>query len=122
MEGIGVIPYSPLQGGFLTGKYRKDQPMPKGVRGEGNERMTRFVNDDRNMKLLDEMQAIATVNAKSMAQVAIAWMLSNPVITSPIIGANNVAQLNESLGAIGFRLSTEEKKLLDDLTEWQLAQ
>lgn len=122
LEGIGVIPYSPLQGGFLTGKYRKGQPMPHGVRGEGNERMTRFMNDERNMKLLDEMQIIATTNGKSMAQVAVAWMLSNPVITSPIIGANNVAQLNESLGVIGFRLSVEEKKLLDELTEWQLTQ
>ncbi|MBI5035389.1 MAG: aldo/keto reductase [Chloroflexi bacterium] len=121
-EGIGVIPYSPLQGGFLTGKYRKGQPMPHGARGEGNERMTRFVNDDRNMKLLDEMQTIATMYNKSIAQVAIAWMLSNPTITSPIIGANTASQLGDLLSVIGFRLSVEEKKLLDELTAWQLTQ
>jgi aryl-alcohol dehydrogenase-like predicted oxidoreductase len=120
LEGIGVIPYSPLQGGFLTGKYRKSQPMPKGVRGEGNERMTRFVNDDRNMKLLDEMERLGRAHGKSITQVAIAWMMANPVVTSPIIGANTVTQLHEILGVIGFRLSAEEKKSLDDLTAWQL--
>lgn len=120
LEGIGVIPYSPLQGGFLTGKYRKGQTMPKGTRGEGNDRMLRFVNDDRNMKLLDEMENIGRAHGKSMSQVAVAWMLANPVVTSPIIGANNVPQLNEILGVVGFRLSADEKKLLDDLTAWQL--
>jgi aryl-alcohol dehydrogenase-like predicted oxidoreductase len=120
-HGIGVIPYSPLQGGFLTGKYRKGQRTPRGVRGEGNDRMTRLVNEDRNMKLLDEMQVIGSAHGKSIAQVAIAWMMANPVITSPIVGANNVEQLNESLGVVDFRLSVEEKKLLDDLTAWQLA-
>jgi aryl-alcohol dehydrogenase-like predicted oxidoreductase len=117
-----VIPYSPLQGGFLTGKYRKGRSMPRGVRGEGNDRMTRLINDERNMKLLDEMQAIGSVYGKTMGQVAIAWLLANPLITSPIIGANNIAQLSESLGIADFRLSIEEKKLLDDLTAWQLTQ
>jgi aryl-alcohol dehydrogenase-like predicted oxidoreductase len=121
-HGIGVIPYSPLQGGFLTGKYRIGQRTPRGVRGEGNDRMTRLVNEDRNMKLLDEMQVIGSAHGKSIAQVAIAWMMANPVITSPIVGANNVEQLNESLGVVEFRLSVEEKKLLDDLTAWQLTQ
>lgn len=120
LEGIGVIPYSPLQGGFLTGKYRKGKPMPAGSRGTGSERMTRLMNDDRNMQLLDEMEKIARAHGKTMSQVAIAWTLANPTITSPIIGANNVTQLNEILGVVGFRLSAEEKKQLDDVTAWQL--
>lgn len=120
LEGIGVIPYSPLQGGFLTGKYRKGKPMPEGSRGIGSERMTRLMNDDRNMKLLDEMEKIAAAHGKTMSQVAIAWLLANPTITSPIIGANNVTQLNEILDGVGFRLSAEEKKQLDDVTAWQL--
>jgi aryl-alcohol dehydrogenase-like predicted oxidoreductase len=120
LEGIGVMPYSPLQGGFLTGKYRKGTPMPAGSRGTGSERMTRLMNDDRNMQLLDEMEKIARAHGKTMSQVAIAWLLGNPTITSPIIGANNVTQLNEILGVVGFRLSAEEKKQLDDVTAWQL--
>jgi len=120
LERIGVMPYSPLQGGFLTGKYRKGAAMPQGTRGAGNDRMTRFVNDERNMLLLGKMEEIARAHNKTMSQVALAWLLANPVITSPIIGANNVAQLTESLGVIGFRLGADEKKTLDDLTAWQL--
>ena len=120
VEELGVMPYSPLQGGFLTGKYRKGAAMPQGTRGAGNDRMTRFIDDERNMKLLDAMDAIARAHAKTMSQIALAWMLANPIVTSPIIGANNVAQLSESLGVIGFRLSADEKKTLDDLTAWQL--
>jgi aryl-alcohol dehydrogenase-like predicted oxidoreductase len=119
-QGIGVIPYSPLQGGFLTGKYRRGQPIPRGVRGEGNDRMTRFINDERNMRLLDEMDRLGRAHGKTISQIALAWLRANPVVTSPIIGANTVAQLNELLGALDFRLSDEEKKSLDDLTAWQL--
>ncbi len=121
LEGIGVIPYSPLQGGFLTGKYRKGAAMPQVARGVGNDRMSRFINEERNMILLDKMNEIARTHDKTLSQVALAWMLANPVVTSPIIGANNVAQLNELLGVIDFRLDGNEKQVLDDLTAWQLA-
>lgn len=119
-EGLGVIPYSPLQGGFLTGKYRRGADMPSDARGSGNDRMTRFLGEDRNMALLDAMEAIAKPHGKTMSQVAIAWLLADPVVTSPIIGANTSAQLSELLGAVSFRLGANEKNKLDNLTEWQL--
>jgi aryl-alcohol dehydrogenase-like predicted oxidoreductase len=119
-EGLGVIPYSPLQGGFLTGKYRRGAPVPPGARGEGNDRMKRFMEDERNMALLDEMEKIARAYNGTVSQVAIAWMLANPIVTSPIVGANTAAQLKELLGANNLKLSAEEKKTLDDLTAWQL--
>ncbi len=119
-EGLGVIPYSPLQGGFLTGKYRRGADMPSGARGTGNDRMTRFLNEDRNVALLDAMEAMARTRGKTMSQIAIAWLLADPVVTSPIIGANTSAQLSELLGAVSFRLGADEKKILDDLTAWQL--
>ncbi|MDE3089658.1 MAG: aldo/keto reductase [Chloroflexota bacterium] len=119
-EGLAVIPYSPLQGGLLTGKYRRGAPMPRGARGEGNDRMTRFLNEERHLALLDAMAEMAKARGKTMAMLAIAWLLADPIVTSPIIGANTVAQLSESLGAVSARLSAEEKKKLDDLTVWQL--
>ena len=119
-EGLGVIPYSPLQGGFLTGKYRRGAPTPRGVRGEGNDRMTRFLAEDRHIALLDAMDAIAEMRGKTLSQIAVAWLLADPIITSPIIGANTAAQLQELLGAVSFQLSAEEKQKLDDLTAWQL--
>jgi aryl-alcohol dehydrogenase-like predicted oxidoreductase len=121
-EGLGVIPYSPLQGGFLTGKYRRGAEPPRGARGTGNDRMTRFINEERHMVLLDAMDEIARARGKTVSQIAIAWLLADPLITSPIVGANTVAQLNELLGAASFRLSGEDKQRLDDLTAWQLSE
>jgi len=114
--GIGVIPYSPLAGGFLTGKYRKNQPLPESKRAEGRKRsMT-----EKNFALLFELEAIASRRKNSIAQVALAWILADPIITSPIIGATSVAQLNENLGALNVRLTDEEKSTLDKLTNWKM--
>ena len=73
---------------------------------------------ERNFKLLDEMEAIGNEHGKSMAQVALGWTLTNPLITAPIVGARDVAQLQESIDAVGFRLSAEEMGRLDELTSW----
>ena len=117
-EGLGVIPYSPLEGGFLTGKYRTGQPAPKGARGEGNERMKRH-STSRNFALIDKLEEMGKARGKTVAQMALGWMLTNPVVTSPIVGTNNVAQLNETLGAVGLRLSEEETKSLDQMSQWE---
>lgn len=113
-QQIGVIPYSPLAGGFLTGKYRKDQPLPDSARVGG---VRRYLTE-RNWTLLDAMDSIARAHGKTMSQVALAWQLLQPVITSPIIGANSVEQLNDSLGAVGFQLTGDEVKQLNDLSSW----
>ncbi|MBI5944330.1 MAG: aldo/keto reductase [Chloroflexi bacterium] len=112
---IGVIPYSPLAGGFLTGKYRKNTPLPESKRAEGRKRsMT-----DKNMLLIDGMEVIALRHQAAISQVAIAWMLVDPVITSPIIGATSIAQLNENLGALNIHLAEDEIASLNKLTEWK---
>jgi 1-deoxyxylulose-5-phosphate synthase len=113
--GIGVIPYSPLAGGFLTGKYRKNTPLPESKRAEGRKpAMT-----ERNFELIDQMEVIALRHKASIAQIALAWMLADPVITSPIIGATSIEQLNENLGAINVHLTDEERSTLDKMTAWK---
>ena len=117
-EGLGVIPYSSLGGGFLTGKYRAGQPAPAGSRGEGNERMKRY-STPKNFGVIDKLEELGQAHGKTIAQMALAWMLTNPVVTSPIIGANTVTQLDEILGAAGVRLSDAEMKTLNDLSGWE---
>lgn len=111
-HGVGVIPYSPLACGFLTGKYQHNGPLPASERA-GSVR-SRYFHDERAWQALDVAQKIAAAHGKNVLQVALSWLLSQPGITAPIIGANTVEQLRASLGVIGFRLSAEEMKRLDE--------
>jgi aryl-alcohol dehydrogenase-like predicted oxidoreductase len=113
--GIGVIPYSPLAGGFLTGKYRRDQEADS-ARREG----LRHLFTEQNFTLLDQMEAMGkSKGGKSISQIALAWLLTDPVITSPIIGPRSLEQLEDNLGAAGLRLTQGEKKILDEATRWR---
>jgi aryl-alcohol dehydrogenase-like predicted oxidoreductase len=113
-QQIAVIPYSPLAGGFLTGKVTREDGIPAGTRGADSGRIKGYADDARNFDLLDKMGEIGSAHGKSIVQVALAWQLSQPVITSPIIGARSVDQLEDSLGAVGFRLSDDEMTALDE--------
>ena len=113
---IAVIPYSPLAGGFLTGKYRRNEPLPESKRAEGRKRaMT-----DKNFALIEEMEVIALRHKATISQIALAWMLADPVITSPIIGATSIEQLKENLGALNVKLAVDEITVLNKLTEWKV--
>lgn len=114
--GIGVIPYSPLAGGFLTGKYRKDQATPDSARLGGVQR--RYFND-RGWAILEAVDKLAHQKGKSTSQIALAWQLSDSLITSPIIGPRSLEQLEDNLGAVGLRLEPAEKTSLDDASAWQ---
>jgi aryl-alcohol dehydrogenase-like predicted oxidoreductase len=113
---IAVIPYSPLAGGFLTGKYRRNSPLPESKRAEGR----KSAMTDKNLALIDEMEVIALCHIATISQVALAWMLADPVITSPIIGATSIEQLNENLGVLQVKLDEDEITLLNKLTEWRV--
>lgn len=115
-QGLGVIPYSPLAGGFLTGKYRKEGPIPQSDRAQ--EIAKRYFND-KNFALLEGLETLGKKRGKTILQMALGWLLTNPVVTSPIIGANTMEQLKESLGAVGLRLSQEEMTTLDQLSAWE---
>ena len=112
--GIGVIPYSPLAGGFLTGKYRRDT-VPESARSNSARRYF----DEKNWILLEKMEILGNQKGgASISQIALAWLLSDSLITSPIIGPRSLDQLRDNIGAAGMRLGPEEKKELDEASEW----
>lgn len=114
--GIGVIPYSPLAGGFLTGKYRRGAELPESARAGGVQRYFK----ERNWALLDLMDELGREKGNySISQIALAWQLSNLAVTSPIIGPRSLEQLHDNLGAAGLRLTIEEKKQLDEASDWR---
>lgn len=112
--GIGVIPYSPLQGGFLTGKYRRDV-VPESVRAEG---LKKFFTE-QNFKLIDLLDERGKNYPATVTQMVLAWLLHRPSITSPIIGANSVEQLQEILGSLEIKLSTEDYQAIDAASDWR---
>ncbi len=109
-ENVAVIPYSPLAGGFLTGKYRQGQPLPKSQRAG---RVKGYMNE-RGFRVIEALDQIGGDRNVSVAAVALAWLLARPVVTAPIIGANNVEQLSDLLPASDLQLTAAEIARLDD--------
>ncbi|OGR82730.1 MAG: hypothetical protein A2636_05290 [Elusimicrobia bacterium RIFCSPHIGHO2_01_FULL_64_10] len=112
-EGLAVIPYSPLAGGFLTGKYRRGQPLPKSVRAK-QIRSQHFSEGD--LSVVELLEKLSKDSGRTVAQTALAWILSHDWVTAPIIGATSLAQLRECLGAGGLKLAPAEKDLIDRAT------
>jgi len=110
-EGVGLMVWSPLAGGLLSGKYGRD------TQGEEGSRRTKFdfppVNRERAYDCIDAMRPIAQAHGATVAQVALAWLLHQPQVTSVIIGAKRPEQLADNLGAARLVLSAEELKLID---------
>ena len=113
--GIGVLPYSPLAGGFLTGKYRRNQDLPSGVRVEGNKQRL----SEKNFDIVEKLIEVAQRHSSTPTRVALAWMLARPVVTAPIIGANNTDQLADSMGAPDLVLSAEEIDEISIVADWE---
>jgi len=114
-HGVGVIPYSPLAGGFLTGKYRRDQPLPESVRAGG---IAKKYFNDQNFDTVETLVRLADARGATPAQIALAWLLSRPYVTAPIIGANSVEQLQELLPAADLTLTPDEVRALDEVSDW----
>lgn len=106
--GIGVIPYSPLAGGFLTGKYERGK-QTESVRASG---VADRYDNDQSWATLDAVRAVAAECDSSPVAVSLAWLLAQPAVTAPIIGANSIDQLQASLAALSLTLSDEQVKRL----------
>ncbi len=113
-EKLGVIPYSSLQAGFLTGKYQRDGHAPAGSRGANTDRMRDYATPE-GFALLDVLADVAKSQRRTVAQTALVWLLANPTITSAIIGANTVAQLSDLLPAVELQLPAAEKTRLEEM-------
>ena len=109
-RGLGVITYFSLESGFLTGKYKNaDQ-----IAGTAREGMLKGKFDERGVRILAVLDAVAQKNEATPAQVALAWLLAQPGVTAPIVSATSTSQLDDSLKAATLQLSKED---LDDLTD-----
>ena len=118
--GLGILPWSPLAGGFLSGKYNKDAPPPAGARlDKWKDRWARFDNP-RNWRILEAVNAVASALGASAAQVALAWLLHKPTVASVIFGARSVAQLDDNVAAAGLAIPPELIKKLDDASAFEL--
>ena len=113
-EGLGVLPWSPLSGGFLSGKYRRDDPNPEGARRTGFD--FPLIDEARGFDAVDALALVANQKGATVAQVALAWLLAQPGVTSIIIGANKMEQLEDNLKASALQLSTEEVEQLSLIT------
>jgi aryl-alcohol dehydrogenase-like predicted oxidoreductase len=120
LEGMGVLVWSPLARGFLSGKYKKNAPPPPGSRLESWQDSYRNLSNDRMWGLLEVVERIAKSRETSSSAVAIAWLLAKPETTSVILGARNVEQLDDNLKAVDVKLTADDVKSLDEASkpEW----
>jgi aryl-alcohol dehydrogenase-like predicted oxidoreductase len=112
-EGLGILPWSPLAGGFLTGKFERGKPPQGGTRlGVKAERFARY-DLERNWKVLDAVRAVAAEVNSTPSAVSLAWLLAKPQVTSVIFGARTIEQLDDNLAAVGLELSDKHVAVLD---------
>jgi len=113
-EKVGLMVWSPLAGGFLSGKYTREGA------ADGGGRRVNFdfppIEKDRAYDVIDAMRPMAEGRGVSVAQIALAWLLHQPVVTSVIVGAKRVDQLTDNLGAVDVRLTAEELATLDKVS------
>lgn len=118
--GLGILPWSPLGGGFLTGKYRKGQEPPDGTRlAKWKERYQGF-DTERNWRSLEAADSVAAEVGASVAQVALAWLIRKPAVTSVIFGARSIDQLDDNIKAAELKLSDEQMARLDEASSLEL--
>jgi aryl-alcohol dehydrogenase-like predicted oxidoreductase len=112
--GVGVLPYFPLAGGFLTGKYRRDQEAPAGSRATRSAYVRAYMTE-ANYTRLERLVAWAAKHGHTLTELAIAWLLSEPQVSSVIAGATRVEQVRSNAQAAGWKLTAEERAEVDEV-------
>jgi aryl-alcohol dehydrogenase-like predicted oxidoreductase len=118
-EGLGILPWSPLRGGWLTGRYRRDMSGPpadtridEAAKQGWGEAWDTYANE-RTWGIVDALDAVAEETGRTVAQVALAWVKDRPGVTSPIIGVRTMEHLEANLGAVGWELTDDQRARLD---------
>ena len=114
--GIGIVVWSPLAGGFLSGKYHRNQPPPVQTRFAEAGQFIPF-DKDRGYRIIDVLKAVAHRTDATPARVALAWVLAKPAVSSVIIGARTLDHLQEDIKAVDLNLPTEDMELLDQVSD-----
>ena len=118
-EGVGVIPYNPIAGGLLSGKYERHAPPPDGSRftlGHAGQTYQSRYWHDREFDTVEQLVLLAKEADVSLVTLSLAWVLANRAITAPIVGASRPEQLDSSLKAVEYALDDELKSRLDEVT------
>ena len=125
-EKVGLLVWSPLAGGLLSGKFSRENQKPEGSRR--SEFDFPLVDKERTWKILEAMKPIAEAHGMSEARISLAWLLTKEVVTSIIIGAKRLDQLDDNIAAVDVQLTADEIKTLDAVSElpkeypgWMLA-
>lgn len=114
-KGLGVITYSSLASGFLTGKYRSSDDFDKSPRGGG---MDKYMNGE-GLKVLDALDKVSEKHNTAQATVSLAWLLSAPTVTAPIVSATSIKQLESIIDAPKVNLDEEDLHLLNNASDWR---
>ncbi len=118
-EGVGIIPYNPIAGGLLSGKHNPSAPPPEGTRFTLGNAAGIYQNrywHDQEFATVEELRKIAEREGVSLVTLSVAWVLANPAVTAPIVGASRPGQLDDSLAAVDYVMSGALKAELDELT------
>jgi aryl-alcohol dehydrogenase-like predicted oxidoreductase len=116
---VGLIPWYPLAGGFLTGKYRRGQPLPPGTRFGGNPDFYAWLLSDTNFNVLEKLTAFAARRGHTAAELAIGWLVSHPFVSTVIAGVTKTTQVSANIAAASWQLTADEMKEIDAITAYR---
>ncbi|MHA2854087.1 aldo/keto reductase [Paenibacillus lautus] len=115
-QGVGIIPYFPLAGGILTGKYGQGASKPAGSRAETDPNFNRFL-EERNLKLGQQVSQLAAEHGHSPSALSIAWLMDRPAVSTVIVGATKIEQLDDNLKSLEIKLDKSLRSSLDEISD-----
>jgi aryl-alcohol dehydrogenase-like predicted oxidoreductase len=118
-HNIGIVPYQPLAGGFLTGKYRPGEPPPEGTRLANRPQMANRALTEQNFEMLSKLETFASERGHTVGELALAWLLSRPTVSSIIAGTTKPEQVEANVAAAEWQLTPEEVAEVDEIAKPQ---